>query len=94
MKRRGNFNSTLKAKIACAALRENKSMNELSSEHGVHVTQISKWRKIVLTQSPELFEHKRSNNKGAAVDVAELQRLVGEQTIQLAWYKKKLGVVS
>ena len=91
MKRKNSFNATFKAKVGCAALRENKTINELSAEHGVHATQINKWRKVIVAGSPTLFEQKNNKKAQAAVDVEELQRLVGEQAIQLAWYKKKLG---
>ena len=94
MKQRSNFSPTFKAKIGCAALRENKSINELSAEHGVHQTQINKWRKVIAENSAVLFERKNVKNAQSDVDVDELQRLVGEQAIQLAWYKKKLGHIS
>lgn len=92
--KKNNFNSSFKAKIACVALRENKSINEIASEHGVHPTQINKWKKVLIETSPLLFERKNSNEKSQNVDVEELQRLVGEQTIQLSWYKKKLGITN
>jgi putative transposase len=91
MKPKKNFTARLKAKIACEALRENKALQELSAEHGVHPTQINKWRKTITENSAELFERKNGKSKQEEVDVGELQRLVGEQAIQLAWYKKKLG---
>lgn len=91
MKKRNSFSPTHKAKIACAALRENKTVNEISAEHGVHSAQINQWRKTVVENSHTLFERKNSKRTQEAVDVEELKRIVGEQTIQLAWYKKKLG---
>ena len=90
--KKNNFNSAFKAKVACAALRENKSVNEIASENGVHKTQINQWKKILVDEGRTLFERKNGNEKNQNVDVAELQRLVGEQTIQLAWYKKKFGL--
>jgi transposase len=45
--KKNNFNPTFKAKVACEALRENKSINEIASENGVHQTQINKWKKNV-----------------------------------------------
>lgn len=92
--KKNNFNSSFKARIACTALRENKSINEIASEHGVHPTQINKWKKVLIETSPLLFERKNSNEKSQNVDVEELQRIVGEQTIQLSWYKKKLGITN
>lgn len=94
MKPKNNFTATFKAKVACAALCENKTINELTAEHGVHATQINKWRKTITEDSATLFERKNDKKAQSTVDVEELQRIVGEQAIQLAWYKKKLGHIS
>ena len=92
MKRRNNFNANFKAKMACEALRENKTLNELASEHGVHQTQIAKWKKVLLEECTTLFERKNSVvSKSDNSQLEELQRIVGEQAIQIAWYKKKFG---
>lgn len=88
--KKNNFNPAFKAKVACMALRENKAINELASEHGVHSSQINTWKKTVIQNSSTLFE--RKNKKSKNVDVAELQRIVGQQAIQLEWYKKNLGI--
>lgn len=90
--KKNNFSSSFKAKVACEALRENKSTNEIASEKGVHPTQINQWKKIVIEESPTLFERKNSKDKNKNIDVDELQRIIGEQAIKLAWYKKKLGI--
>lgn len=88
---KNSFSSAFKAKIACEALRESKSLNEISSANGVHPTQITKWKKVVVEDSKTLFDRKGQREKHGKTELAELQRIVGEQTIQLAWYKKKLG---
>jgi len=90
---KNNYSAAFKAKMACNALRESKTINELGSENGVHPDQIVKWKKTVLEESKILFERK-NKSKQESGDFAELQRIVGEQTIQLAWYKKKLGSIS
>lgn len=94
MKRKNSFTAAFKAKIGCTALREHKSTNELAAEYGVHQTQINKWRRTIVENSATLFEKKTSNGVVANTDVEELHRLVGEQAIKLAWYKKKLGHIS
>ena len=94
MKKKSNFTASFKAKVGCAALRENKSTNELSAEHGVHSTQINTWRRVIVENSSILFERKTEKGTKPEADVAELQRLVGEQAMQLAWYKKKLGHIN
>jgi len=96
MKQKKNkFTSSFKAKVGCEALRENKSINEIASETGTHPTQINQWKKVIIQESPTLFERKNSNSKNQNnVDTDELQRLVGEQAIQLSWYKKKFGITN
>lgn len=92
--KKNNFTPGFKAKVGCEALRENKTTNEIASEKGVHPRQIQQWKKTIIEESSTLFEHKNSKNKSQNVDVAELQRIVGEQTIRLEWYKKKLGIAN
>ncbi len=92
--KKNNFSPKFKAKIGCEALRENKSTNEIASENGVHPSQINQWKKVITEESVNLFERKNNKKKAVAVDIEELQRLVGEQAIQLAWYKKKLGITN
>jgi len=92
--KKNNFTPGFKAKVGCEALRENKSTNEIASEHGVHPRQIQQWKKTILDESSLLFEPKNGKNKNQKVDVSELQRIVGEQTIKLEWYKKKLGIAN
>lgn len=91
---KNSFTSKFKAKVGCEALRESKSTNEIASKNGVHPTQINQWKKVIVEESSTLFERKNGKDKNKNVDVEELQRLVGEQTIQLAWYKKKLGITN
>jgi transposase-like protein len=89
--KRNIFSAVFKAKVGCAALRENKTINELAAEHGAHPSQINGWRKMIVEESPSLFGRKNGKRSQDNVDVEELQRIVGEQAIKLAWYKKKLG---
>lgn len=88
------FSSAFKAKVACEALRENKTTIEIASEHGAHPSQINKWKKIIIKEGSTLFEHKNNKKNKSSIDIGELQRIVGEQAIQLAWYKKKLGITN
>jgi transposase-like protein len=92
--KKNNFSSKFKATVGCEALRENKSINEIASEKGVHPTQINKWKKVIVEESSTLFERKNGKAKNQDDDIEELQRLVGEQAVKLAWYKKKLGTTN
>jgi transposase len=93
-KTRNIFNSNFKSKIAIEALREAKTTNEIASANGVHPGQVTQWKKTVVENSSSLFERKNAKHTDTSAEVEELQRLVGEQAIQLAWYKKKFGIAN
>lgn len=87
---RKTIGSAIKAKVALAALKGDKTMGELSSEFEVHPNQISKWKRRVLEELPKLFERK-SDNKGEQPDPAvdELYKQIGQLQVENGWLKKK-----
>jgi transposase len=79
-----------KKKVAIEALREDKTMGQLASQHGVHPIQVSKWKKELIDGAESLFEGKRSRKKEDAVGREELERKIGQLTIENDFLKKKL----
>ena len=56
MAKRRNHAPDFKAKVALAALSGNKTVAELSTEYGVHQTQINRWVKQLKDNAPEVFQ--------------------------------------
>lgn len=86
------FTADFKAKVAIAALKGQKTINELTAEFGVHATQISNWKKQLLDGSRNLFGEK--NTKEIAVVTQERDQLytrIGQLSVELDWLKKKTG---
>jgi transposase len=54
-----NYDCTFKANVALEAIKGEKTMAQLSSEFGVHVNQIRRWRKHLLEELPAIFVDKR-----------------------------------
>ena len=52
MAKRRNHAPDFKAKVALAALSGNKTVAELSTEYGVHQTQINRWVKQLKDNAP------------------------------------------
>lgn len=85
------FGNGFKAKVALSALKGDKTFAELSSEFGVHPTQINKWKKKLLEQAPGLFSHKDdSGQKDKERLVEKLYTHIGQLQVECDWLKKKL----
>lgn len=65
---RKRYTAEFKTRIVPEILKEEKTLNELSSEHGVHVNQLRQWKKTALDQLPSLF-----TNDGKAVEKMKSQ---------------------
>lgn len=89
---RKQYSPQFKAKVVQEILREEKSISQLSSEYGVHVTQLRKWKRKVLDGLPDLFraeQHKNDEIKKLSTEQECLYAEIGRLTTQLNWLKKK-----
>ena len=80
-----------KAKIALEALREDKSLREISEKYGVHPNQISNWKRQLLEGAGDVF---RTGNGSREKELEHKQEMVlqelGQSQIEIAFLKKKL----
>ncbi len=67
---RRRHSAAFKAKLALEAIKQEKTIAQLSSEYEVHSNQITQWRKRLLQESPNIFSGKR---KKAAQDNEKIQ---------------------
>jgi len=90
-KRRKNYGATLKAKVAIGAIKEQKTVSQLASQHSVHSTQIHAWKRQLLEGAPEIFERGRSSLREQEFKQreAELYQEIGRLKMELEWLKKK-----
>ena len=58
-KKRNQYSSEFKAKVALSAIREEGSLSELSSRYGVNANMISRWKKQALKGMSETFSGKQ-----------------------------------
>jgi transposase-like protein len=90
MKRR-NFSNEFKARVALEALKESKTLAELSSEFEVHQNMISKWKKELLDKLPNTFSSPGRPGKANSEKLEEeLYRQIGKLKVQNEFLKKKL----
>lgn len=80
--KRKQHGAKFKAQVAMAALAGDKTLAELSSEYGVHVTMISTWKQELVKRADELFE--RDNKKAADPQktIDDLHRKIGQLQVE------------
>lgn len=83
--------AAFKKKIALEALREDKTLNQLASEHGIHPLQVGKWKKELIEGAESLFESKKDRKQDETSDREALEKKVGRLTMENDFLKKKLG---
>lgn len=95
MATRKRYDSRFKARVVLEALKNDRTIAEVASEHGVHANQITKWKRVVLDELPGIFSTKRERDQqdNEALQ-AELYRQIGQMKVELDWLKKKVGVFS
>jgi transposase len=85
------FTPKQKALIAMEAVKEHKSMNQITSEYGVHPIQVGVWKKQLRENADKAFTDKQSpESKEQQALIDHLYKLVGQRDIELDWLKKKL----
>lgn len=96
-KQRRSFTPEFRAKVALAALRGEKTINQIASEFELHPVQVTQWKKQALEGLPASLEDRRG--KGAKPEqgqdqsalIDELYRQIGQLKVELDWLKKKSG---
>jgi len=79
--RRARRNHTVgfKAKVAVAALKEDKTLAELAALFDVHPNQIVDWKQQLLAHAAEAFGGKK---EGSGPDIKELHAKIGQLTLE------------
>jgi transposase len=86
------YSSDFKVKVALEAIKGQKTINEISSEYGVHSTQISEWKKRVLDELPKIFARPGSERaKSEEALIATLYQEIGQLKVEVDFLKKKSG---
>ena len=90
--KRRRIEKGVKAKVALAAIRGDRTTSQLVSQFGVHSTQIGQWKRRLLDGALELFsDDRRREVQDQEALVAELYEQIGRLQMETAWLKKKVA---
>lgn len=82
------FNPEFKAKVALAALREDKTLAQLCQQYELHPNQISDWKRQLLSRAAEIFDSGQTAQQ--PVDLAPLHAKIGQQALELDFLNNAL----
>ena len=94
---RKSYTPAFKAELVQELLREEQTLSQIASKHGVHPSQLRRWREAAVTAMPDNFADEERYKKRLAALTAEHEREkeklyaeIGKLTTQLNWLKKKV----
>ena len=88
---RRTFTPQYKVEVVLAILSGRETMAEICRQQSLKPDLVSLWKKTILSKLPGIFEGPAQDG-GAQDRVAELERLVGQLTMELSVAKKSLGL--
>ncbi len=96
MKKRNRYTAEFKAKVVLEVLREEQTVNEIAAKYELSPVMVSRWKAEFLERSSMVFEKGASEvdkvRKEYESKQENLEKLVGQLTVEVDWLKKKSGL--
>ena len=88
-RKRKSHTAAFKAQVALAAVKGDRTINELAAHFGVHPTLIHGWKKQLLSGTESVFVSGSKSQEPLEDKSAELYEQIGRLKVELDWVKKK-----
>lgn len=90
-KKRTQYSSEFKAKLALAAIRGDETVPQLAARYNIHPTQINSWKRQLIEQAAELFSRDNTAANKERHTTDDLHRVIGQLTVERDFLARKLN---
>jgi len=89
-KKAKQYTAQEKTKVAMVAIKGDLTMAQISSQYGVHATQINRWKREAVDAMALGFTVKpKAADTGQTELINQLYQQIGQLTVERDWLKKK-----
>ena len=85
---RRQYSPQFKLQVVLELLKGQKSAAQIAREHNIGQDLLSRWRDLFHERGAQIFQDGRAEANGDAARIAELERLVGQQALELTILKR------
>ncbi len=85
---RRQYSPQFKLQVVLELLKGEKSAAQIAREHGIGHDLLSRWKDLFHQRASQVFHDGRAEANGDAARIAELERLVGQQALELTILKR------
>ena len=98
MNKRTKYTAEYKASVVLRVLREEETVSEIAAAEGLNPVMISRWKSEFMERASMVFDRKPTAAEKELEEekehIADLERKVGQLTIENDWLKKKSAEVT
>ena len=91
-RKRKQYSSEFKAKVALAALKDDETVAQLAARYGVHPTMIHTWKRNLLEGAANIFDKGNKIDKQSEAKLDELYRHIGQLKVERDFLSRKLSL--
>jgi transposase-like protein len=93
MRNRRAFSAEFKARVVLEVLSGAKNAAEVCREHQIKPQLFASWKAQFLENAPQVFEQERNHDESNR-RISELERLLGQKTLELEIAKKASNILT
>jgi putative transposase len=96
MEKRNRYTSEFKAKVVLEIIQEESTLNQIASKYQLNPQMLSQWKSEFVKNAAVVFEKGKDGTgkiiKEMAEKEARYQQIIGQQSYEIEWLKKKSGL--